>query len=268
MNFNSLDSGLRMTHRYANRTQRVAAGNASAAEKEGAKEKRIVAEKASFMGSLQGAEKSEAEQSETEQIEAYRRYLQLKYGNVKIQSIGKDQKSLEQIGKKMSGNDVFIAPNILGEMANDPEKAAYYEQKIDYFFKEIIPRETAVCAAKGLVFEPGGVVVHEDGSVTYICGCSDSPERVAEVNAINKAKREKQAKQRKDSLERSQEAARQRKHMMELYYRRHNKAEIVANHLPAAAAFFNIGQSMPRSSIFSAIAAYEDAVNNFQEPYI
>lgn len=263
MNYSSLGSGLGMTYRYANRTQGAAAGNASAAEKKAAKEKRTAAEKASFMGNLQRAERSEEEQ-----IEAYRRYLQSKYGNVKIQSIGKDQKSLEQVGKKMSGNDVFIAPNILGEMANDPEKAAYYEQKIDYFFNNVIPKETAVCAAKGLVFEPGGVVVHEDGSVTYICGCSDSPERVAEVNAINKAKREKQAKQRKDSLERSQEAARQRQRMMELYYRRHNRAEIVANHLPAAAAFFNTGQSMPRSSIFSAIAAYEDAVSDFQEPYI
>lgn len=64
------------------------------------------------------------------------------------------------------------------------EKAAYYEQKMDDFF-EATPQLSASFAAKGLVYEPGGVVVHEDGSVTYIGGCSDSPERVAEVNAIN-----------------------------------------------------------------------------------
>ena len=61
-------------------------------------------------------------------------------------------------------------------------------------------------AAQGLDYQPCGVVVHEDGSVTYIGGCADSPERVAEVNAINKAKREKEAAQRKVSMERSQEA--------------------------------------------------------------
>lgn len=56
---------------------------------------------------------------------------------------------------------------------------------------------------QGLVFEPCGVVVHKDGTVTYICGCSDSPERVAEVNAINKAKQEKE--QRREKLIRNEE---------------------------------------------------------------
>lgn len=148
-------------------------------------------------------------------VDAYTEYLKSKYGNVRIQSVGKDQQSLDRMGKSMSGNDVVIAPNILEQMANDPEKASYYEKKIDYFFDTIIPRETALCASKGLVFEPCGVVVHEDGTVTYICGCSDSPERVREVNAINKAKQEKRAVLRKASLERSIEAAEERKWQIE-----------------------------------------------------
>ena len=119
----------------------------------------------------------------------------------------------------MSGSDVVIAPNILEQMANDPEKAAYYESKIDDFFNAT-PMLTASFAAKGLVYEPGGVVVHEDGSVTYISGCSDSPEWVREVNEINKAKREKEAAQRKASLERSQEAAEERRQEMEIAYRK------------------------------------------------
>ena len=83
----------------------------------------------------------------------------------------------------MSGSDVIIAPNILEQMATDSDKAAFYENKIDEYFNTIIPRDTVAFAAKGLVYEPGGVVVHEDGTVTYISGCSDSPERVAEVEA-------------------------------------------------------------------------------------
>ncbi len=138
--------------------------------------------------------------------DVYTEYLRSKYGNVRIQSVGKDQQSLDRAGKSMSGSDVVIAPNILEQMANDPEKAAYYEGKIDDFFNAT-PGLKAQFAAQGLDYQPCGVVVHEDGSVTYIGGCADSPERVAEVNAINKAKREKEAAQRKASLERSREAA-------------------------------------------------------------
>ena len=175
---------------------------------------------------LQSAEKS----SETSDVDAYRKYLESKYGKVMIKDVPKDQKTLEKLGKSMSGNDVVIAPNILEEMANDPEKAAYYEQKIDYFFDTIIPRETARCASMGLVFEPAGVVVHKDGTVTYICGCSDSPERVAQVNAINKAKREKEAAQREAAFERGREEAARQAQEIELSARRHRMAKALADY--------------------------------------
>ena len=168
------------------------------------------------------------EAADTSKVDEYTEYLRSKYGNVKIQSVGKDQKSLDRAGKSMSGNNVVIAPNILEQMANDPEKAAYYEGKIDDFFNAT-PMLTASFAAKGLVYEPGGVVVHEDGSVTYISGCSDSPERVREVNEINKAKREKEAAQRKASLERSQEAAEERRQQIEIAYKKQSMAEALAN---------------------------------------
>lgn len=77
----------------------------------------------------------------------------------------------------------------------------------------------------GLVFEPAGVVVHKDGTVTYICGCSDSPERVAQVNAINKAKREKQAARREIAFEHSREAAERLRQEIELSNRRRSMAE-------------------------------------------
>ena len=164
----------------------------------------------------------------TSKVDAYTEYLKSKYGNMRIQSIGKDQQSLDRIGKSMGGSDVVIAPNILEQMANDSEKAAYYEGKIDDFFNAT-PMLTATFAAKGLVYEPGGVVVHEDGSVTYIGGCSDSPERVREVNEINKAKREKEAVQRKASLERSHEAAEERRRQIEIAYKKQTMAEALAN---------------------------------------
>ena len=205
MSILGINGALAGVYQYANRTQKTATSGTSFAER---------LQKTGGAG--------------TSKVDDYTEYLRSKYGNVRIQSVGKDQQSLDRAGKSMSGSDVVIAPNILEQMANDPEKAAYYEGKIDDFFNAI-PMLKASFSAKGLVYEPGGVVVHEDGSVTYIGGCSDSPERVREVNEINKAKREKEAAQRKASLERSQEAAEERRREMEIAYRKQSMAEALAN---------------------------------------
>ena len=207
MSILGVNGALAGAYQYANRTQKTSTNRTG------------------FTEQLQKT----GETADTSKADAYTEYLRSKYGNVRIQSIGKDQKSLDRAGKSMSGSDVVIAPNILEQMANDPEKAAYYEGKIDDFFNAT-PMLTASFAAKGLVYEPGGVVVHEDGSVTYIGGCSDSPERVREVNEINKAKREKEAAQRRESMERSQEAAEERKQQMEIAYKKQSIAEALANH--------------------------------------
>ncbi len=205
--------------------------------------------KTGFMEQLQKT----GEAADTSKVDAYTEYLRSKYGNVRIQSVGKDQRSLDRAGKSMNGNDVVIAPNILEQMANDPEKAAYYEGKIDDFFNAT-PMLTASFAAKGLVYEPGGVVVHEDGSVTYISGCSDSPERVREVNEINKAKREKEAAQRKESIERSQEGAEERRQRIEIAYKKQAMAEAFANRTVGAGM---ITYTSTPETMGSVIAAYE-----------
>ena len=148
--------------------------------------------------------------AQVSRADAYKKYLEKRYGPVTIQSVGKDQASLEAAGKRMRGNDIVIAPNIFEEMVSDPLKAAYYEQKISYFFTDVIPKGTAWAASVGLTFEPCGVVIHEDGTVTYICGGGDTPERVAEVNRINREKAEKQAEQQRLYLEQTAAAALER----------------------------------------------------------
>ena len=230
-----------MAYQYASRTQKTTASGTI------------------FTESLQ-----EAAETGAAGVEKYTEYLKSKYGNVTIQSVGKDQASLDRVGKSMSGNDVIIAPNILEQMANDPEKAAYYEQKIDDFF-EATPQLSASFAAKGLVYEPGGVVVHEDGSVTYIGGCSDSPERVAEVNAINKAKREKEAAQRKASLERSQEAAEQQRQIVESHYQKQILAEALQKQLSDISNLHIVNQSKVMAP---AVAAYENVISTFSNSVI
>lgn len=139
--------------------------------------------------------------------DAYKAYLEKRFGPVTIQSIPKDQASLEAAGKRMSGSDVVIAPNIFEEMVADPQIAVYYEQKISYFFTDVIPKGEAFAASVGLTFEPCGVVIHEDGTVTYICGGGDPPERVAEVNRINREKAAKKAAQQRQRQAQAAEAA-------------------------------------------------------------
>jgi len=207
----------------------------------------LSAKKAENMGTAQAAE-----ETSISKVNAYQKYLEQKYGNVRIQSVGKDQQSLDRIAKSMRGDDVIIAPNILEEMANDTEKAAYYEEKIDHFFNDIIPRETARCASMGLVYEPCGVVVHDDGTVTYISGCSDSPERVAKVKAINKAKREKEIAQMKANMEHSMEAAEKRRTEIKILGEKQAMEEAIKS---------RITDSKVSPQVFaSAIAAYD---NNF-----
>ena len=189
----------------------------------------------------------------TSRVDAYTEYLRSKYGNVRIQNVGKDQQSLDKIGKSMSGSDVVIAPNILEQMSIDTKKAAYYEGKIDDFFNAT-PMLKASFAAQGLDYQPCGVVIHEDGSVTYIGGCADSPERVAEVNAINKAKREKEAAQRKANMERSREAAEEQKRQMDIAYQKKSMAEFFANR---AIDINRITYTASPEFMGSAIAAYE-----------
>lgn len=174
----------------------------------------VAAGQTSFLRQL----KSTVEVEEA-RVNEYLDHLRSRFGNVRIESVAKDQKSLEKVGKGMSGSNVIIAPNVLEKMAGEPETAAYYERKISDYF-DAIPRLDAMCAAQGLVHDPGGVVIHEDGSVTYIGGCHDSPEKVAKVLAEQRAKAEKRAQRQKELLERSQEEAQQRKELLEIQHQK------------------------------------------------
>ena len=128
--------------------------------------------------------------------EEYLEHLRSKYGaHFRVESVPNDPESLDRIAKTMHGDDVIIAPNVVREMAQDPDVAAWYERTIDHCF-ETVPQDKANFAAMGLTFEPCGVVVHEDGTVTYICGGGDTPERVAQVNAINAARDARRAERR------------------------------------------------------------------------
>ncbi len=187
-----------------------------------------------------------AQQAGTSPADAYKKYLEKRFGPVTLQSIGKDQKSLEAAGKRMSGSDIIIAPNIFDEMVADPQKAAYYEQKISYFFTDVIPKGEAFAKSVGLTFEPCGVVVHEDGSVTYICGGGDPPERVAKVNRINRERDAERAAQRKEYQEQAAATA-ERMAML----------ESIAREKALGKAFANIGDLLKTQMVYAPTIAPE-----------
>lgn len=131
----------------------------------------------------------------------YKKHLETKFGmRVTVKNFRKDQESMDALGRGMSGNDLVIAPNILGEMATNREKAQYYEEKIQYYF-DSIPKWKAESAAMGLTYEPCGVAIHEDGTVYYIGGGTETPERKAQIEAAQKAKREKKFRRRQAQQE-------------------------------------------------------------------
>ena len=132
---------------------------------------------------------------------AYAKHLETKFGmRVTAKYFKKDQESMDALGRSMNGNDLVIAPNILDEMAANRETASYYEAKIQYWFDNI-PKWKAESAAMALTYEPCGVAIHEDGTVYYIGGGTETPERKAQIEAAQKAQREKKFKRRREQQE-------------------------------------------------------------------
>lgn len=183
---------------------------------------------ASFLSHVQRIAKTG--KSSTEQ---YQEYLRSKYGaNVSIQSVGKDQKSMDTLGAGTAGmNNVVIAPNIMEKMISNPEKATYYESKIQHHF-DTLPKLEAELSAMGHEIHSCGVVIHSDGTVTEFVTGDLKPEVRAKIEAQVKAEQEEKAERRKKYIELGQEAAEKRKVETELAFRRQNhivNTGIVAN---------------------------------------
>ncbi len=235
MSIANVNSALIGAYQYANKTQ-----------------KNNAAEKNSFADMV----KHTAGSGSTDRTEAYKDYLKQKYGNVRYESVGKDQKSLDRAAERMSGNDVVIAPNIVEEMANDSEKAAYYEGKIDDFFNDI-PRKKAMSAAMGMVYEPCGVIIHEDGSVTYCSrGSNDTPETRAKIKAEQAAKRGR----RERYQELSEEAAEKHRELAEWQYQKQFMSDVFQRSSLIANANYHF---ITQAQMPVATAAYESAISTY-----
>jgi len=171
------------------------------------------------------------EETGTSKVDAYTEYLKSRYGNVMIQDVGKDQKSMDALGASTFGhNNVVIAPNILEKMANNPKKAAYYENKIQMGLDNY-PKCQAQLSAMGHEIYSYGVVVHSDGTVyTYVCG-DLKPEVRAKIEAKVKAEQEEKAKRKQHYLELSEEAAEKRRTEMKISNAKQTMEEAVKSRI-------------------------------------
>ena len=232
MSILGVNGALAGAYQYANKAQKTSAN------------------KASFTEQLQ-----KTGEAGISKAEAYTEYLKQKYGaGVSIQNVGKDQRSMDNIGAGTAGTgNVVIASNILEQMANDPEKAAYYEKKIQEHF-DSLPQTEAFMAAVGHKITSCGVVVHEDGTVTYYLSGEESPEKKAKVEAEQKAKQEKKAARHQENLKRSQEAVEKRRQEMEIAYRKQTMEEMLASRVTQTGGVTYAGTP---GSLRSAIAGYE-----------
>ena len=194
-------------------------------------------------------------------VDTYTEYLKAKYGNIMIQNVGSDQKSMDSLGTGTYGmNNIVIAPNVLETMANDPKKAAYYEKMIQDFFASQSTVK-AQMAVGGFEIQSYGMVIHPDGTAHYyVCG-DVSPEKKAKIEAQMKAEDEEKAKRRRQYLERSEEAAEKRRQIEEINMQKSKKDAAFDDNISAV----NVLSEVDRAA---AIAAYENIANTFNENII
>lgn len=219
-------------YQYANRTQKTTTSGTS------------------FTEQLQKT----GEAANTSKVDTYTEYLKQRYGSITVQNVGSDQRSMDALGTGTYGmNNIAIAPNILEEMANNPEKAAHYEKIIEDFFASQ-PMVKAQMAAGGFEIQSYGVVIHPDGTANYyVCG-DVSPEKKAKIEAQMKAEDEEKAKRKQQYREQSEKAAEKRRMETELAYRRQNMAEFFADRTADASRVTYVGTP---EIMRSMIAAYD-----------
>lgn len=149
----------------------------------------------------------------------YAAHLREKYGAVSVQDVGTDQRSMDNLGMGTAGTgNVVIASNILEQMAEDPQKAAYYEEKIQEYFREL-PKIEAEISAMGHEIHSCGIVIHPDGTAHYYVTGDLKPSERAKIEARIKAEDEAKAKRRDMYFIQSKEAAARRAEEWQNFYK-------------------------------------------------
>lgn len=214
-------------------------------------QKNNATEKTSFADTV----KQTAENNSALREEQYVEYLKQRYGaNVMVKNIGNDQRSIDNFGASIAGyNNIAIAPNILEKMANDPEKAAYYEKIIQKGL-DGIPRCKATMSMNGFEMSSYAVGIDENGvGHVYVTG-DLKPEVRAKIEAKVRAEQAAKRKRRQRYQELAEETAEKRREQTELTYIKQTMADFFASHTTEAGRFT---YAVPQETMSSVFAAYE-----------
>lgn len=211
--------------------------------------------------SFADAVKQTAENSSASREEQYVEYLKQRYGaNVMVKNIGNDQRSIDNFGASIAGyNNVAIAPNILEKMANDPEKAAYYEQKIQKALADF-PKHQAIASMNGFEVSSYAVGIDEKGVVyKYLTG-DLKPEVRAKIEAQVRAEQAAKRARRVWYQELAEEAAEKRREQTELQYHKQLMEDALKKSgLDTAVNYHFISWSQ----VSAAAMAYESAIGAY-----
>ena len=232
MSFLGVNNALMGMYQYANKTQK---NNATG--------------KTSFADTI----KQTAENSSASREEQYVEYLKQRYGaNVMVKNIGNDQRSIDNFGASIAGyNNVAIAPNILEKMANDPEKAAYYEKIIQKALDDI-PRCKAAMSMNGFEMTSYAVSIDEKG-VGYVYVTGDlKPEVRAKIEAKVRVEQAAKRKRRQRYQELAEEAAEKRREQTELTYKKQTMTDFFASHTTELGRVTYAASQETMSSVFTA----------------
>lgn len=155
----------------------------------------------------------------------YAAYLRKTYGAVSVQDVGTDERSMDNLGMGTAGTgNVVIAPNILEQMASDPQKAAHYEGKIQEYFDEL-PKIQGEISAMGHEIHSCGIVIHPDGTAHYYITGDLKPSERAKIEARIKAEDEAKAKRREMYFIQSEAAAARRAKEWQDFYKNKTAAD-------------------------------------------
>ncbi len=240
MSIGNVNSAWMAAYQYANKTQKSNA-----------------AEKTSFADTV----KQTAESNSADRTCQYVEYLKQRYGaNVMVKNIGNDQREVDNFGASIVGyNNVAIAPNILEKMANDPEKATYYEQKIQKALADF-PKHQAIASMNGFEVSSYAVGIDENGVVhKYLTG-DLKPEVRAKIEAKIKAEQAAKRERREKYQELVEEAAEKRRELAEWQYQK----RLMSDALQRISLVTDVNYhfiSQPQMS--AAAAAYESAISTY-----
>ena len=141
-----------------------------------------------------------------------------------------------RLDSTLGGKAIVVPPELEEKMKNNPELAQKVMDKVDSFIANYPTRPGRVLSYL-IALDENGDIAHfrVTGGGGHISGPSE--EELRQFEEEQKAKREKKAKQERENIERSQEAADERRLIQEEIYRRRSIEDVLNEQMLGSGTF-------------------------------